>query len=154
MGIQVAIACCGLGHVRRGIEVWADDLARLLNDSGIDVTLFKGGGKAEKPYEVVIPCLKRDKPLTRFLTKWRFRGVWRTPFTAPYPLESWTFALNLKRFLKHNYDIINVQDPLVARHLSRWRQKGSIKPRVIFANGTETPVNAMREYDFIQELDA
>jgi glycosyltransferase involved in cell wall biosynthesis len=45
---RAAVACSGLGHVQRGIESWASDLARGLQQAGIDVTLFGGARPAEE----------------------------------------------------------------------------------------------------------
>jgi hypothetical protein len=41
--LKIAVVSSGLGHVARGIETWADDLAAALYKRGVDVTLFKGG---------------------------------------------------------------------------------------------------------------
>ena len=67
--MKIAVACSGLGHVARGIESWAADLAQALNDRGEDVTLFKGGGKAESSFERVIPCWQRGQPRTERLVR-------------------------------------------------------------------------------------
>ena len=67
--MKIAIASTGLGHIYRGVEAWADDTAATLYKKGIDVTLFKGGGEPEHPYEVVVPCYQRDLPKTHRLIK-------------------------------------------------------------------------------------
>ena len=41
---RIALLCSGLGHIRRGHEVFARDLFDLLKGE-LDITLFKGGGE-------------------------------------------------------------------------------------------------------------
>jgi glycosyltransferase involved in cell wall biosynthesis len=150
--MKIAIACCGLGHIKRGIEVWAADLARLLYAKGVNVTLFKGAGRVEAPYEVVVPCITRRSRMGRWLTGVNFKGKWRTPLATPYALESYTFALNLRRQLAH-YDIIHFQDPLVGLHVQRYKERNGIKTVTIFADGTEEKAERKHGYDVVQELD-
>ena len=54
--LTITVASSGLGHIARGIEAWASDLAAALDARGVPVTLCKGGGRAERPFERVIPC--------------------------------------------------------------------------------------------------
>ncbi len=57
---RIALLCAGLGHIRRGHEVFARDLFDLLKDD-LDITLFKGGGQpAER--ELVVPNIPRNSP--------------------------------------------------------------------------------------------
>ncbi|MBN2302116.1 MAG: glycosyltransferase family 4 protein [Lentisphaerae bacterium] len=150
---RIAVACCGLGHIRRGIEVWAADLASALHSRGIDVTLFKGGGVAERAYEIVVPCIRRNSRLARWATGWPIRGIWRTPFGSSYGLESYTFARNLMPYLRNSYDMVHLQDPLVADYLRLAREKDQIKPEIILANGTEETPEFMGKFKYYQELD-
>ena len=60
----------GLGHVARGIEAWAADLAAALHDRNEDVVLYKGGGVAALPYERVIPCWQRDRSPVKARVRW------------------------------------------------------------------------------------
>jgi len=151
--MRIAVACCGLGHVRRGVEVWAAELAGALHTAGVPVTLFKGGGIAEKPFEVVIPCVHRGQGLARLMAGWRSPGAWRTPLSSPYALESWTFTRNLIPHLRNGYDVVNLQDPLVAQKLLRARKNGRIGAEVLFANGTEETTEFLAQFDYLQELD-
>ena len=61
---RIAIASSGLGHVARGIEAWADDLAAALAARGEDVLLFKGAGDATRPFECVVTCWRRADAAT------------------------------------------------------------------------------------------
>lgn len=62
--MRIAVASSGLGHVARGIEAWADDLAAALHQRGAAVVLYKGAGAVTRPYERVVPCLRREAPVT------------------------------------------------------------------------------------------
>ena len=150
---RIAVACCGLGHVYRGIEVWAAGLARSLHARGVGVTLFKGGGQAAESYEVVVPCLARTRALNRWLTRWRFPGLWRTPLGSPYALESYTFTRRLIPRLGDRFDIVHVQDQLVAKRLHEAGRQGRIRAKLILANGTEEGVDFLGQFDYVQELD-
>jgi len=57
---RIALLCSGLGHIRRGHEVFARDLFDLLKGE-LDITLFKGGGEPLER-EVVVPNLPRNSP--------------------------------------------------------------------------------------------
>src|SRR4051812_35874979 len=67
---KIVIASSGLGHVARGIEAWANDLARALVARGLDTTLCKGGGIAHAPHEHVLDCWQRTSDKTRKLLDW------------------------------------------------------------------------------------
>src|SRR5258706_16075150 len=68
-GMKIVIASSGLGHVARGVETWAADLGRALAERGVDVTLCKGGGKAQAGHEQGIGCGQRGAGKTQRLPK-------------------------------------------------------------------------------------
>src|SRR5439155_20182003 len=107
----------GLGHVTRGIEVWAASLARALHSRGCAVTLCKGAGQPDAPFEKVFPCWQRDEARTRRLVRLLpARLFWRLGLASTYGVEQMTFALGLIRFLRRGrIDILHVQDPPLAR---------------------------------------
>src|SRR5258708_7189157 len=111
--MRVVVASSGLGHVARGIEAWADDLATSLAERGVSVTLCKGSGTAERPYERVIPCWQRDAQRTAHLLRLLPRRVsWRFGLGSPYDVEQLSFASGLIRFFRRERaDILHVQDP-------------------------------------------
>ncbi len=154
VGKKIAIACCGLGHIARGIETWARDLAELLHSVGVNVTLFKGAGKKTTSYEVVVPCWRRNSRLTQLVSGHKLPGIWRTPLSSPYNLESYTFYKRLVPYLKNDYDLIHMQDPLVAQYLLKAKRRHRIHPAVILANGTEESHDFLAQFDFLQELDS
>ena len=149
MTLRVAIACSGLGHVRRGIETWAEDLATALTRLGVDVRLFGGGQGAGQR----VACLRRSGRAARTASATaRNFGGWRYGFGSAYEVEQLTFALNLLRRVRTGYDILHVQDPLIARCLDMAHANGLSKARVILANGTEEATAKLAKLTHLQEL--
>jgi glycosyltransferase involved in cell wall biosynthesis len=153
-GLRIVVASSGLGHVARGIEAWADDLAAALAARGEDVTLCKGAGTAARPYERVVPCLRRESDGTRRLLKvLPRRASWRLGLGSPYDVEQTTFALRLLPFLRRQrIDVLHVQDPLVALIAQRARRLRLVRTRTVLAHGTEEPVAFLRRIDHLQHL--
>lgn len=152
--LKIAVASSGLGHVARGIEAWADDLAAALAARGEDVTLCKGAGTATRPHERVVPCLRRESDGTRRLLKLLpRRASWRLGLGSPYGVEQTTFALRLLSLLRrHHIDVLHVQDPQVALIAQRARRLGLVRTRTVLAHGTEEPVAFLRRVEFLQHL--
>ncbi len=153
-GLKIAVAASGLGHVARGIEAWADDLAAALHARGEDITLYKGGGEATRPYEFVVPCWKREAAQTRRLLRVLPKRVsWRFGLGSAYGVEQVTFGLNLiRRLRRQQADVLHVQDPLVALIAQRARRAGLIRTRTVLAHGTEETVEFLRGVEFLQHL--
>jgi len=150
---RIAIASSGLGHVRRGIESWAEDLAQALRRSGADVTLFQGDGKPAEPWRRVLPCFRRfNSPNARVLSFTRHLGGWRYGFGSPYEIEQTTFSLALWRSTRSTFDILHMQDPLIASWLDRLNRLGLSRPRVILAHGTEESSRVLNKLSYLQHL--
>jgi len=92
----------GLGHIKRGAERWATDLAYSLHSRNVDVTLFKGGGVAESNIERVIPCIKRNSMI---LGGKNSRISWYE--RADIEEKSFSFFL-LPQILFNNFDIWHI----------------------------------------------
>ena len=152
--LRIAVASSGLGHVARGVEAWADDLAAALAARGQAVTLYKGGGRAVRPYERVLPCWQREAvPTGRLLRVLPRRLTWRLGLGSPYGVEQVTFGLALVRRLRRApADVLHVQDPVVAIMAQRARRLGLIRTRTILAHGTEEPLAFQRKITFLQHL--
>ncbi len=148
------VASSGLGHVARGVESWAADLAQALHVRGVDITLCKGGGVAAHPYERVLPCHRRASEEARRLSGRLPRWLaWRVGLGTTYGAEQVTFAWHLVRFLReHNADVLHVQDPLVARIAGLARQMRIIRTRTILAHGTEESRRFLRSMPWVQHL--
>ena len=148
------MASSGLGHVSRGIEAWAADLGRALHGRGLDVVLFKGGGRAEVGYERVVPCWQRGEPRTARLVRALPRWVgWRLGLGGPYGVEQTTFALRLLPLLRREgIDLLHVQDPNLALLVQRAGKLGLVRTRVVLGHGTEEPLGFIRKINYLQHL--
>lgn len=142
MGPRVAVACSGLGHVRRGNETWAQSVAEGLHAARTEVVLFGGapGVAAACPY-VHVPNLPRGSALLRGWMPWGRR----------YLLEQRTFALTLERRLRRErFDLVHVADPDLALRLRRSLGVGG--PRVIYKDGLLLGVPWCRKFERVQVL--
>ena len=151
--MKIAVASSGLGHVSRGIEAWAEDLAGELHRRGEDVTLFQGAAEAEDTWRLTLPCWRRFEARTGRLQRLlRLLGGWRFGLGSEYEIEQATFALSLWRRVHREYDIVHVQDYRVAAWLDSWNRRGWSRPQVILAHGTEEPPELLQRVKVLQHL--
>lgn len=152
--IRIAIASSGLGHVTRGAEGWAADLAAALTKRGEDVALYKGGGLAEKPFEHVVPCWRREDPATlKLLKRLPRRFSWRLGLGSGYGVEQTTFGLSLICHLRRSRaDVLHVKDILVALIVQRAWHMGLLRTRPILSHGTEEPPSFLQRLTYVQHL--
>ena len=178
--MKIAIASSGLGHVARGIETWACDTAVALKevkretldvrcktldgkrsdlDDAIEVTLFSAAllppltSHTSRLTIRVIPCLKRSDSLVKLLTRIMPGFTWRWGLKSGYGLEQFSFWLRLWPILRRGrYDILHVQDPLLAYWCQQFRHCGLVKTKVILGHGTEEPVAFLRKFPYVQHL--
>ncbi len=147
---RIAIASAGLGHIRRGIEAWAEDLGRALHRAGADVTLFSGapiGGAT------ALPCLKRTDRTAIWLDRLvHHLGGWRYGMGNTHEIAQTSFTFALWRRIGRDFDLLHVQDPTVAWWMEAARRRGLSRPRVIFANGTGEPADTLRRFAWLQFL--
>ncbi|HJZ90155.1 MAG TPA: glycosyltransferase family 4 protein [Gemmataceae bacterium] len=150
----LTVASSGLGHVARGIEAWASDLAMALAARGVPVTLCKGGGRADRPFERVLPCWQREAGKSRIVSRLLPKRVsWRVGLGSPYEVEQLTFTRHLLRHLRRQrVDILHVQDPWIALLTQRAGRLGLVPTRTILAHGTEEPLKFQRKIRYLQHL--
>ena len=152
--MKVAIASSGLGHVRRGVETWALDTAEALYQEGVDVTLF-AGAPLSQPHIAThhLAGCKRNDRLTQFVTRRAPRWTWRWHLKSAYEIEQLFFWQRLHRHLRrHHFDILHVQDPLIAALAQRAFLRQSITCRCILAHGTEEPAHFLQSIRYVQHL--
>lgn len=151
---RICIASSGLGHVARGIEAWADDLARALASRGENVVLCKGAGTSQDQLERVVPCWTRESRKTRALLRWIPSAfAWRVGLGSGYAVEQATFARHLIKWLRAEpADVLHVQDPQVAYLVQKSQQRGQIKTRTILAHGTEESFEFQSRITYLQHL--
>jgi len=138
---RVAIACSGLGFVRRGNETWAATLAEGIHKSGGHTILFGSGPRPEarSPY-VRIPCWRRDGWIRRFLS-----------WDRSYLFEQITFARNLRRHLTASrFDIVHTSDPNLAQQLIPHARRRNLA--LIYKDGLLIGPEWCSKFDHVQVL--
>lgn len=151
---EISIAASGLGHVTRGIETWAVDVALALREQGIEAGLFSGSGVPQGNLDRVVGCIKRDSLATKTLVSaFPKRLRWRFGYGSPYSIEQTTFSNRLIRQLNsHHVRLLHVQDPLVARAVQQAFEAGKCSTRVVLGHGTEEPLDFLRQITYVQQL--
>lgn len=141
--LKIAIACSGLGVVRRGFETFAQDLFRNLQSvSQVEVKLFKGGGQ-RAPDEFPLWNVPRNSLFWRGVTRW----------IDPYVGEQMTFAVALARRLKKgSFDIVHISDGQLGSSLLRLFPGNSRKFKTVFSNGGPLVPSHYAKFDLIQQV--
>ncbi len=175
--MKVAIASSGLGHISRGIETWACDTAVALAELSVNsgqwavgsrqmtvaqradvssVTLFCAAPIPPAHCSLrtaILPCLKRGDWLARIIAAWAPAWTWRWGWKSAYDIEQRSFWRHLWPILRdERYDILHVQDPLLADLCRRYRKAGKLKTKEILAHGTEESPEFLAPFDYVQHL--
>ena len=163
--MKIAIASSGLGHIVRGIETWAKDTAIALARRGVDVTLFAGAHlsdpgtcepgnpRNQQPTTIVIPCLRRGDAAAKRLSRMAPGFAWRWALTSEYGWEQVSFWWHLWPILREEgFDILHVQDPMLAYWCRKFRALGLVGTREILAHGTEESPEFLARFAFVQHL--
>jgi glycosyltransferase involved in cell wall biosynthesis len=105
------------------------------------------------PLFVIVKCWKRNEPATLRWARWMPGFTWRWGLKDGYGWEQTTFWRHLWPILRRErFDILHVQDPLLALWCRQFRRLGLVKTRVILAHGTEEPPEFLRPFEYIQHL--
>ena len=152
--MKIAVASSGLGHVARGVETWARDSAVALSRlSDLNVTLFAGALHPSSLPVVVLDCLKRDSEQAKRLTRIVPGFMWRWGLKSEYGWEQLSFWWKLWPVLrKEQFDILHVQDPMLAFWCRKFRKLGILKTVEILAHGTEETPDFLNQFDYVQHL--
>lgn len=158
--MKIAIVSSGLGHIARGVETWADDLAAALHRRGVSVGLFSGARLGNRPYQSTVRCVQRGSLCAQITARVLRRALWRHGWGSPYHIEQETFSWSMVRHLEQrracdgsdSYDIVHLQDPWLAYRLQQARRRRRHDARIILAHGTEEPLDFLRQFEHVQEL--
>jgi 1,2-diacylglycerol 3-alpha-glucosyltransferase len=155
--VKIAVASSGLGHVARGIETWALDTAAALVERGVHATLFARDGFAYKGPAALpvvgLQSLRRGDERAARLARRSPGWVWRWQLKDPYGWEQLSFWWRLWPQLRRGrFDILHVQDPMLAYWCRLFRRAGLLKTKEILAHGTEEPAAFLRRFEFVQHL--
>lgn len=140
--LKIAVLSSGLGHIPRGIEVWSENLANLLDRNNVNVTLFKGGGKKQKQFEKIIPCIRMN---SRLLTSYA-----RIPWGYRYLIQQYSFFILSFPFLC-KYDIVQTSDYLIGKLLYKAKKYGLINGEILFTDGNIFNLNLLRGFKYVHE---
>lgn len=148
--LKVALVSCGLGHVRRGVEVstarWYEALK---DDENLDVRLFSGG---EYSGATKIDNIPRDfllKTILAPLTLINGRRVWE----FSYGVEQITYAAGFgSTLLSWQPDIVWTKETPFAHVLTTTRPLFNLKYKLIFSNGCGFKPSTYANLDYIQHL--
>ena len=148
--IKVALVACGLGHIRRGVEVSTARWYEALKDKNdIDVRLFSGG---DYPGATRIDNIPRDLPLKTVLAPFTYFNGRRT-WEFCYGLEQITFAAGFgSTLLSWQPDIVWTKETPFAHVLAFTRPMFNLKYKLIFSNGCGFMPATYAHFDFIQHL--
>lgn len=131
---KIAIACSGLGAVRRGYERYFEELYHLVRGE-ISAVLFKGGPDGPG---VRLPNASRKSSFSKIFRSWDSR----------YEFEVLTFgAALLLPLLFARFDLLHFADYSLGayRRLPKWLSR----PALLFTNGAPCPPRAYSEFDYI-----
>ena len=142
--MKVAIVSSGLGNVRRGFEIFADELFEHLKTE-IDVTLFKGGGEPGEN-KIVIPNIPRNSALlggkNSSLDYWTRCKIEQTTFSV----------FLLYHLIRGRFDTVHVMDPSVYAVLHRVKKTFKKIPAMIVTNGGPFSLNRVSKFEFIHQV--
>src|ERR1700682_994734 len=149
--VKIALLCSGLGHIRRGHEVFARDLFTLLRND-VDITLFRGGGEPA-PGELVIAHIPRNAPYLDQMhlpvaPKWQAAAK----EAERMRVEGETFAYAaLKPLLEGEFDVIHCLEQEVCNVVYAHRHLFQRTAKVLFSNGGAIPRPELPRCDYVQE---
>ncbi len=150
--LRVAIASSGLGHVTRGMEVWAETLAADLAGRGVKVTLFRGAGPIKNDYDIVIPCFKRMGTVSQVGRLLNLFGGWRVGLGSPAQVESFSYGLGLLRHLRRGYDVVHIKQGSLGLFLNRAARLNLFNAPVILSNGQFAQPEFLNRFEYVQHL--
>ena len=123
--------------------------------TNLTVTLFAGAPLSHPVncHVEVLPCLRRSNPKAQQLSNCFPSFTWRWGLKSTYGWEQFSFWWRLWPQLRRGkFDILHVQDPMLAYWCRVFRKWGLVKTKEILAHGTEEPVEFLAKFDYVQHL--
>src|SRR5579871_2147732 len=106
--LKIAVASSGLGHIRRGVETWAEQLGCALRKAGYNAYVFQGAGASHSTWRCTLPCLRRFSPTAQRIANVLQRcGGWRIGLGSGYEVEQSTFTASLWSRVRRDFDILH-----------------------------------------------
>lgn len=140
--VPIAIACSGLGHVRRGNETWARTVAEALTSTGEPIQLLGGGPLPEVacPYRRIWN-LPRDWIGWRHLLRWDRRYAYEQQSFAR--MLAWSFRANAP-------EIVHTADPIVAYRLAHLASRRNFQ--LVYKDGLSLGPDWCKRFAWVQVL--
>jgi glycosyltransferase involved in cell wall biosynthesis len=130
----------------------ADDGGREAGRPLLDVRRSTFNVQRSPPLRV-LPCLRRGNRAAQRLAAFSPRFAWRWGLKDAYGWEQFSFWLHLWPALRRGrFDILHVQDPMLAWWCRRFRRLGLIHTREILAHGTEESPAFLAPFERVQHL--
>ena len=148
---KIALLCSGLGNIKRGHEIFAQDLFDLLKND-LDITLFKGGGEAGEN-ELVVPNFSRRSSYLNNIKAFA-SPKWADSIREQEKerIEALTFAYAaIKPLVEGGYNIIHCLEREVCETVFKNKHLFEDTPRVIFSNGGAIRPSDLPSCDYVQE---
>lgn len=147
---KVFLFCSGLGHIRRGYESFTQECFEALSqEPALDLTLFKGGGKASNR-EIPLGNIPRNHPLATQIGAITEKLIGRG---GPYWVEQTTFGFNLLPYVYlQKPDVVFFSDPNIGNILWHWRRLSKQNYQLLFSNGGPWMPPAFERWDHVQQL--
>jgi glycosyltransferase involved in cell wall biosynthesis len=79
-------------------------------------------------------------------------GLWRTGVGSGYEVEQLSMSIGLAARISRRFDILHVQDPLIALFFARLWHWHIARPLVILAHGTEESADVLKRMPVLQHL--
>ena len=129
--VRVFFPCTGLGHERRGFEVFARECAvAMRSEPGVELTVFGGGGSLEV-HEHAIWNLARSSHAARLVASVAGRD--------PYFIEQGTFFAGFLPILMRGApDVVYFGDLNLGNACWHWRRISGQRFRMLYYNGGPT----------------
>lgn len=142
---KVFLVCSGLGYINRGYETFTRECFDVLrHERNLDITLFKGNGKA-LPKEIPLKNLHRNSKLAILLGKLIRKN--------PYWIEEITFFLSLLPHIhREKPDVIYLSDINLANFIRLWRTWTKQNYKVLFSNGGPVKPNYHFRWDWVHQV--
>ena len=154
MTMRIAVASAGLGHVTRGIESWAADLAHAFHTGASPSCCTREEELRTTPMngwsDVCSEVPHQTERLLRIVPR---RFFWRVGLAHRFPSSRRRSQASLLTHLRREaIDILHVQDPHVALIVQRARHLGLVRTLTILGHGTGEPYGFLEKITYLQHL--
>jgi glycosyltransferase involved in cell wall biosynthesis len=143
--VRVFFPCTGLGRQRRGFETFTRSCAAALRgESGLDITVFGGGGPDVQHGEHAVMNAPRDGAVAR--------AVGALTRRDPYFIEQATFFAGfVPHLIAARPDVVYFADLSLGNACWHWRRISGQRYRLLFYNGGAT-TRPFTRCDLVQQV--